>query len=171
MTDPSPFPHDSRSASKTAKAGVLTVNDIIYEDSYGIMTRSTMNEPVSHTTAVYSIDEDSGSLIERANTLQSLDGQGNAAMNISLMSTTGAISTINPVLDITANKTTVRTLDNNANFDINGLYWDDRTSALYIGGKDFRFKYSAATASISATLQIQSLQEDGTYLEKFSISK
>jgi hypothetical protein len=171
MSDPIPFPHDSRSANKTARAGVITVNDIIYEDSYGIMTRGTVNEPVSHTSSVYSIDEDSGSLIERANTLQSLDTQNNASMHVNLMSTVQQISTMNPVLDMTANKTIIKTLGNNANFDVNGLYWNDQISALYIGGKDFRIQYVPATATTTPTLQIQSLQEDGSYVQKFSITK
>jgi hypothetical protein len=59
---PITFPHDSRSAQKTAKAGVITCNDLVCEDQYSIMTTSpaqvtmTAHDDSGSVTATFSKD-------------------------------------------------------------------------------------------------------------------
>jgi hypothetical protein len=87
MTSSAPisFVHDARSAQKTAKAGVITVNDIISEDLYHVMTRQTANDVVTHTTSCYSLDEDTSSLVESARSETILGSDGSAKLTTSLL--------------------------------------------------------------------------------------
>jgi len=165
------FPHDSRSAAKTARAGVLTVNDTVTQDNYRIMTRATDNDSVNHTAAVYSLDKDTNSLVERTRTVEELSTDGSASMNISLMQTVGAVREMQQVFNASARKTSIISEDTTASFTPTGLNWDNENSSLYLGGLEFRLQYSAGDIESNncPALRIQALKPDGSYVTKFSI--
>lgn len=165
------FPHDARSAAKTARAGVLTVNDTVTQDNYSIMTRATDNDSVNHTAAVYSFDSDTNSLIERTRVVEELSTNGSASMNISLMQTVGAVREMQEVFNASAEKTTITAANTTAVFGNTGLNWDNENSSLYLGGLQFRLQYSAGDAESNQcpALRIQALKADGSYVTKFSI--
>src|SRR6476646_6189690 len=171
MSDLLTFPHNSLSASKTAKAGVLTVNDLIHEDSYGILTRDTATENVSHTAALYSFDNDTNSLIERARTLNEVDTAGNTHMSIGLVQTDGASATMKTVLDTSVEKTVINSNGVSAQFTSDGLSWDDSTTSLYIGNKQFRIRYVENDPGHNnfPTLLFEGLCSDGSYKPKGAI--
>jgi hypothetical protein len=165
------FPHNALSASKTAKAGVLTVNDLIHEDSYGIMTRDTGTENASHTAAVYSFDNDTNSLIERSRTTNELDSVGNTHLSIGLTKTDGASATMQPVLTSNAQSTKIISGGVGASFSVGGLMWDDASAALYIGGNQFRLRFVANDPQNGGlpTLLTEGLCSDGSYKAKAAV--
>lgn len=170
-SEPLVFPHDGRSAAKTAKAGILTVNDVISQDNYSIMTRATDNDAITHTAAVYSLDEDTGSLIERTRVVEELGTDGSASMNISVMQTTGATSEMQQVYNAAPTKTTITAGNTSASFTMDGLQWDNASSSLYLGGNAFRIQYTAGDAQSNQfpALRIQALTANGTYVTKFAV--
>jgi hypothetical protein len=139
---PITFPHDSRSAQKTAKAGVITCNDLVCEDQYSIMTRATTTDAVEHTTSVYSLDEDTTSLVETSRSITSIGTDGVAQSSMSLLRTSGAVRTVDEVT-MTAHDDSGSVT---ATFSKDGLRWDDETSSVYIGGDIFRIQFSSGDA-------------------------
>jgi hypothetical protein len=175
MSNPATFPHDARSAAKTAKAGIMTINDLIVEDVYGIMTRSTGTDAVNHTTAVYSLDEDTSSLVETTRQTHALGTDGTAEVTTSLLRSSGATKTMDDVMQSSANKTSIISHDDegtvSATFSKDGLKWDDITSSVYIGGDTFRIHYSEGDSESGGfpCLRIQAKNNVGQYVTKFAI--
>lgn len=171
------FPHDNRSAQKTARAGVVTCNDLISEDSYHIMTRETGADAAVHTTSMYSLDEDTSSLVESARSETAVAG-GEAISTLSLLRTIDGVRSMHEVLACRALDTTISARDaaggtSTARFDADGLRWDEATSSVYIGGDIFRIRYSTAaeTGDGTATLAFQARHPvTGGYVTKLSIS-
>lgn len=172
------FPHDARSAIKTAKAGVITVNDIICEDTFSIMTRSTDTDTVSHTAAVYSLDSDTSSLRESTRSEHAIQSDGSARVSLCLTQAVGATASMEQVYAATARATAITATDSTigssstATFSKSGLRWDDASSSLYLGGDVFRIQYSAGDdeSNDSPCLRIQGKRaEDGVYVTRFSV--
>jgi hypothetical protein len=176
MSNPITFPHDARSAGKTAKAGVVTVNDLICEDQYSIMTRTTGTDTVSHTSAVYSLDEDTSSLVESSRQTHALGTDGSSTVTMALLRSSGAVKTMDDVMEVAASSTVIRAHDDGgsvaATFTKEGLKWDDVTSSLYLGGDMFRIQYSEGDMENgeypSLTIQAKNIQT-GEYVTKFSV--
>jgi len=147
---PLTFPHDGRSAQKTARAGILTCNDLVCEDQYAIMTRATTTDAVQNTSSVYSLDEDTSSLLETSRSTTSIGTDGVAQTSLSLLRTSGAVRTVDEVLVATPTELSMTAHDDSgsvtARFSKKGLQWDDATSSVYIGGDIFRIQYSDGDA-------------------------
>lgn len=179
MTSSAPivFPHDSRSAAKTAKAGTITVNDIIAEDNYSIMTRQTANDVVMHTASCYSLDEDTSSLVESARNETIVGSDGSAKITTSLLQTNNGVRTINDIMTTSNNEVSISSFGssgtNTARFSIDGLRWDQATSSIYVGGDTFRIRYAAADSTNNnvASLNIEARHPQlGGYVTKMTIS-
>ncbi len=175
---PISFPYDGKSAQKTAKAGVLTCNDTISEDAYHVMTRQTANDVVTHTTSMYSLDEDTSRLIESARSETAVGTNGSAKVTTSLLQTVNGIRTMNDVLSAAPDQVAISAYDTNGNnstarFTMDGLVWDSQTSSVYIGGLTFRIRYAEADATNNniASLNIEARHPvTGGYVIKQSIS-
>jgi hypothetical protein len=175
---PRTFVHDSRSAQKTAKAGVVTMNDLISEDHYNIMTRETANDVASHTTSAYSLNEDTNTLVESARNEILLDVNGNTTNVISLLKTVAGVQSVDDVMRSSTVETSITSDDNlgqksTVRFDSTGIRWDEQDSALYIGGETFRIQYSPGdvTNNNIACLRIQAKNPQlGGYVDKFLVS-
>lgn len=175
---PNTFPHDARSAQKTARAGVITCNDLICEDQYAIMTRESTTDTTEHTSSVYSLDEDTSSLIECARSATQIGTDGVAHTTMSLLRTSGAVKTMDEVMAVSPAEVTLTSNDDQgavkATFSKEGLRWDDETSALYIGGVNFRIQYSDGDAESNGVpcLRIQARHPVlGGYVTKLSIDQ
>lgn len=174
-----PFPHDERSAQKTARAGVVTCNDLISEDAYHIMTRQSANDVVAHSTKMYSLDEDTLSLVESARSETTVGTNGAASTTLSLLQTDSVTGRrIDDVMSASSAETTftAHAPDNSsvskARFTLEGLKWDEKTSAIYIGGDTFRIQYCAGDASNNnvQSLRIQARHPVlGGYVTKWEV--
>ena len=143
---PLTFPHDSRSASKASKAGVITCNDLICEDMYSIMTRESTTDAAECSSSVFSLDGDTSSLIETARCTTSVGTDGVAKHVTSLLRTSGAVRTVDDVVTASPTEVAMTAHDDDgsvtARFTKDGLRWDEQTSSVYIGGDIFRIQYS-----------------------------
>lgn len=151
MTSSAPivFPHDNRSAAKTARAGTVTMNDLISEDMYSIMTRESANDVVMHTASCYSLDEDTSSLLESTRNETIVGSDGSAKITTSLLQTNNGVRTMNDVITTSNDQTAISCFDqtggtNTARFSMDGLRWDQKTSSIYVGGDVFRIRYEPA---------------------------
>lgn len=171
-----PFPHDPRTASKTARGGVVTFNDLVHEDSYSIATRATSVDPAVVVSATYSLDEDTSNLHEMSRLVNSEeDGDAVTAMLLLRESQNGT-RTMERALDLSAAASHLRSVDSSgstiATFSRGGLAWDDADASIYFGGDLFRLRFFTAQedAGGKSTLRIQAKQADGQYVTKFSIA-
>lgn len=153
MTSSAPitFPHHALSAAKTAKAGVVTVNDIISEDMYSIMTRESANDVVTHIASCYSLDNDTSSLLESARNETIVGSNGSAKITTSLLQTNNGVRVMNDVITTSNDQTSISNFDpagttNTARFTTDGLRWDQSTSSIYVGGSTFRIRYEPPDA-------------------------
>lgn len=110
------------------------------------MTRETGTDVASHTTSVYSLDDDTSTLVETARNEVQLGTNGSATSTLSLRRTSADGSTeVNDVMVAANAQTSISSHDDNgsatATFDKDGLRWDNTTSSLYIGGDQFRIQY------------------------------
>lgn len=143
---PLPFPHDARQAAKTERAGVVTVNDLICQDQFGIATRETEGEAASLVSAVYAYTGDTGSLAEASRATHTMAADGSACASLAVARTDGANRSMDEVLRCAPGGTNISAHDQagsvTASFTRQGLRWDDATSAVYIGGNEFRIMFS-----------------------------
>lgn len=180
MSDlPLSFPHDTKSAKKTARAGVLTAGDLITEDQFSIMTRASQSDVATHNESSYVLDEDSSNLVETARSIVSIDNSGTAAISLNLLRTDGVKQTMNQVMSATAVGTTITAVDAStgdsasASFTNGGLMWDNDNSCIYLGQDIFRIQFihdSNENGGVPS-LRIQAKQSDGTYETKWSVSQ
>ncbi|KAG5182905.1 hypothetical protein JKP88DRAFT_241209 [Tribonema minus] len=177
--NPATFPHDPRSASKTAKSGVVTVNDVICEDTFSVMTRSSAADPASSTRATYALDADTATLVEGTRSVQSVE-EGVAASALLLLRTdpmTGT-QTMEPVLTMAPDATQIRAVDSTgtastATFDQGGLKWDKDNCAIYLGSDVFRIIFSPGDEESGGVpcLRVQGRTASGVnYVTRFSVT-
>lgn len=174
------FPHEASSAAKTAKAGVLTHGDTIGEDAYHVMTRKTKTDLAYHTSAAYSYNEDTSTLVESARSIYGVNAAGEAAMGLLLLHTQsdGISQSMQPVIAATPVGTSFTAVDptggpsSTASFTNAGLTWDQSNASIYLGGDLFRIQFvqDASESEGLPTLRIQAKRSDGTYTTKWSIS-
>lgn len=169
------FPHDPRAARKAAKAGVMTVNDLVFEDNYAIMTKDSAAMVATQVASIYEYDKDTGALEESGRNLHTSDADGNSKMAISLRRNEANVKFMDPVFCSESKKTVISAFDGmshaSATFDKDGLRWDDQSSALYLGGDEFRIQYCPADPdSAQASLRIQAKHPTtGQYVTKLSV--
>ena len=165
------FPHDLRLATKTARAGVIALNDVVYEDQYSIVTRSDTGGPVTAVNATYALSADKTSL-EEISRLAYTEEDGVAAATLMLLSGNGQMET---VFGMTPEATHIRSVDQDgaatATFTKEGLTWDSLGAAIYLGGDHFRICYDAGDAESGSSLLIQALSSSGDYVTKWSVTR
>jgi len=164
-----PFPHDVKSAGKTNQSGILTVNDIITQDVYGIMTRATASDAAEQTFATYAYNaqDQTASEITRVVHSQSTGGSDAAV----LTSVRNANGTMQQTIASTAQSTSLSCANNSATFDATGLFWSSADSSLYLGQKQFRIKFEGAAApDTTPSLTIQFLDPtSSSYITLFAV--
>lgn len=180
MSSPRAFPHDPSVAGQTEDAGVLTVNDVVQQDTYSVITRADASQAASVVDASYSYNISTGSMLEASRVETGIDADNQASYKLSLLDSSGSEHQVQQVLSAQSDAVAItarplqdggsNTPSTTATFDSKGLRWDSEEAALYLGQNAFRLKFKAPSSTAAASVVIEARNEDGDYDTIFAAS-